>query len=57
MAVCCHIFHCNLLLIFLILLNIVLLNVAGPGLSKLVVFDGLCFGFRLHSNNTLCPVL
>lgn len=57
MAVCCHIFHCNLLLVFLILLNIVLLNVAGPGLSKLVVFDGLCFGFRLHSNKTLCPIL
>lgn len=52
MAVCCPIFHCNLLLILLFLGNMVLPNVA-----KFVVFDSLCFVFRLHSSNALCPIL
>lgn len=55
MIVCCHIFLCDLLLIFLILVSLVLLNMARFIQTSCV--DGLCFVFRVHFNNALCPIL
>jgi len=50
--------HSNLLFALLFLVNMVFLNVANSvGLSKLAVFHGLHFVFRLHSNDTLSPIL